>query len=340
MAIGSVARLAARPLHRGSAGRPVRGGGGWASPQVMTGWQPPVAMSGPEANVQPMAASEGPTSYYPASASPPASWGQTPAFSSPAYPSGYQASGMPEGTWTSQVAPASAGPEPLPLGPLADALSAIEALPLGALPQALSTISNLGSPLAGGTAPVANPVATAGLPDPQSYFICQLHDSRFNPDAPNTTADCGPTSLAMVLKAFGKAPAEPDAEALVDQVRYTMTGAVNHNALTTPDEILSAGQQYGLSGTKVSSVDQVESAVSRGQLVVLAGNPVAYNTGFSSQQYYPFSGGHFIVVTGVSGDRVTIDDPLSHVGAISISTAQLQQYMAYQGWNEGIAFGA
>ncbi len=307
MAIGSVARAGARPLYRGSATGSVRAGGGWAPPQVQTGWQPPVVMAWDQTAIEPPAAPVAPF---------------------------FSASSAAVGTAS------SSGPEPLPLGPLADALSAIEALPVGSLSQVLSTISELGASQGGAPAPVGASSSAVSLSDPQSYFICQLHDSRFNPDAPATTADCGPTSLAMVLKAFGKAPSEPDAEALIDQVRYTMTGADDHNGLTTPDEILSAGQQYGLSGAKVSSVDQVEAAVSAGQLVVLSGNPAAYNTGFSSQQYYPFSGGHFIVVTGVSGDRVTIDDPLSHIGAISISTAQLQQYMAYQGWNEGIAFAA
>lgn len=191
-----------------------------------------------------------------------------------------------------------------------------------------------------------SPAAASGYQDSlslssqaASHFICQLYDPTYNPEAPAATADCGPTSLAMVLETFGKAPAAANPEDLIDQVRQTMTGSVDHNADTTPGQILSAAQQYGLSGYPVSNLGQIQAALGQGKLVVLAGNPAAYNTGLSAQQYYPFSGGHYIVVTAINGDTATIEDPLSHVGALTIRTAQLQQYMAYQGWNTGIALG-
>jgi len=191
--------------------------------------------------------------------------------------------------------------------------------------------------------PASTPVSTSvpgwnGLPNPNSYFISQLYDPRFNPYAPRVTANCGPTSLAMILKAFGKAPSYSNVENLIDQVRYRMTGRNDNNEYTNENQLISAGSAYGLSSTRVNNVDQIESQLKQGKLVVLAGNPAAYNYAFSSDQYFPFSGPHFIVVSQVDGDRVVINDPLSHVGAIVINRKHLQEFMSYKGWYSGVAF--
>ncbi|MNX57341.1 hypothetical protein D3C86_881570 [compost metagenome] len=71
--------------------------------------------------------------------------------------------------------------------------------------------------------------------------------------------------------------------------------------------------------------------------MVLAGNPVAYTNRFTDSQYAKFDGGHFILVTGIQGDRVSINDPQSRVGSLTISRAELAQYMGFQGWNVGVA---
>jgi hypothetical protein len=40
------------------------------------------------------------------------------------------------------------------------------------------------------------------------------------------------------------------------------------------------------------------------------------------------------------GDRVWINDPLSKVGSLEITKAELQQYMSFQNWNVGVAVWA
>ena len=205
------------------------------------------------------------------------------------------------------------------------------------------------SPSSGNSTPPVSapppPVSSAqapswnGLPNPNSYFTSQMYDSRFNPYAPYSTANCGPTSLAMVLRAFGKTPSYTNLENLIDQVRYQMTGRNDNNELTNENQVMRAASYYGLSSQLVNNVSDVERQLKQGKLVVLAGNPASYNYPFSSNQYFGFSGGHFIVVSDIQGDRVVVNDPLSRVGAIVISRKHLEEYMSYKNWNSGVALG-
>lgn len=60
--------------------------------------------------------------------------------------------------------------------------------------------------------------------DPNRFFLSQSFDPRFNPQAPRSTANCGPTSLAMALVAFHKVPYQSGQQELILQVRRLMTG--------------------------------------------------------------------------------------------------------------------
>ncbi|MBM3268497.1 MAG: peptidoglycan-binding protein [Candidatus Sericytochromatia bacterium] len=177
-----------------------------------------------------------------------------------------------------------------------------------------------------------------GNPDPRQYFISQIYDPRFNPYAPRSTANCGPTSLAMVLRAFGKEPPAGNEQDLILQVRKAMTGRTDQNEYTNEYQLMSAASQYGLDSKQVSDIPGMERELRAGKLVILAGNPDAFNSSLPADQYFGFSGGHFIVVNAIEGDRVVISDPLSKVGPLVITRQQLQQYMAYKNWNSGVAF--
>lgn len=102
-------------------------------------------------------------------------------------------------------------------------------------------------------------------------------------------------------------------------------------------QVEDAAKALGLKTNRVESIREVEAALAEGFLVVLAGNPAAYNTGIPRDQYDGFSGGHFILVTGKDKGRFLVNDPLSHVGTLSVDATQLEQYMAFRNWNIGIA---
>lgn len=177
--------------------------------------------------------------------------------------------------------------------------------------------------------------------DPNRFFMSQVRDSRYNPDAPAGNTNCGPTSLAMALKALGLQPpglSNPSSpEAWIETTRMAMEGDTDSFKLTSDDDVLRGALKSGAQAEKVSGLQGVEQAVSEGKLVAVAGNPVAYENRLSSDQYAHFNGGHFILVSAINGDQVTVEDPMSHMGSFTISRDELQRYMGFQGWNVGVA---
>lgn len=176
--------------------------------------------------------------------------------------------------------------------------------------------------------------------DPNSFFISQVR-SGWNPLANNGNTNCGPASLAMALKAIGLMPPglqnRANPEEWIDKTRRAMEGDENDYKLTSDDDVLRGALMSGARAEKVYDLSGVEGALREGKLVVLAGNPVVYQNRFRDDQYAKFNGGHFILVTAIQGDRVTINDPQSRVGSLSLSRSELAAYMAFKDWNVGVA---
>jgi hypothetical protein len=185
--------------------------------------------------------------------------------------------------------------------------------------------------------------AAPSLPDPSTYFISQIKDRNFNPDAPSNNRNCGPATLAMALRALGLRPPTlrnpNDTEAWVDAARYAMEGDTDKSKYTDEDQMLNGAIASGAKAYKVTSLDEVAQALQQGQLVALAGNPQSYENRLTNAQYNHFNGGHFILVTGVQGNTFTISDPQAHIPSITVSRDELRRYMAYQDWNVGVAIG-
>lgn len=190
-----------------------------------------------------------------------------------------------------------------------------------------------------GQVPVSSgpPGRWAPAGDPERFFIAQVTHPRYNPDAPSATANCGPASLAMALLAFHRVPAQANRQALVMQVRQLMTGRQDAQELTSEVDVTRGAQAAGLKSRYVETLAEVEAAVRQGELVVLAGNPAAYNKQLSSEQYVPFDGGHFVLVAGLEGDRWLVSDPYSLQGPLLVSREAMEQFMAYRQWNVGVA---
>jgi predicted double-glycine peptidase len=165
------------------------------------------------------------------------------------------------------------------------------------------------------------------LADPGAYFLTQNRTAQYNPmQPPGTNANCGPASLAMALRAFGRAPAGMDSPAkahdLVQYVRKAMTGQVDEQAWTYPDQVKAGAQQLGLKADTVFTARNILEAVAQpGHLVVVNLNP---SPAYVDQLADAYDGGHFALLTGVDGQQVTLDDPLAP-HPIKISRAQLEE---------------
>lgn len=192
----------------------------------------------------------------------------------------------------------------------------------------------------------ASPASAAAASDPNAYFMTQSYDPTWNPNGPQLSEDCGPTSLAMALRAAGIAPpgvsVPTDAsgnEAFIAATRQAMLPGSDSGTPTDATDVYNGAIASGANAAYVNSPAEVEAAVASGKQVVLAGDPVAYSARFPDMSSY--DGGHFILVTAVVGSgankRYLINDPLSHTGSVAITQQELETYMGYNGWNSGVA---
>lgn len=174
-------------------------------------------------------------------------------------------------------------------------------------------------------------------PSGNPYFISQMRDPEWNPEGPEWSANCGPACLAMAFKAYGLADPDDSAQGLIRTARLAITGSVNDFSTTSLEGIRRAAERQGLETGVVYGPEAVAAALEAGRLVILAGNPRAYNTRFGDREYQAFSGAHFVLVTGLDAEGAWINDPLSRVGAVRISHAELAAFMGYRAWDTGLS---
>ena len=177
------------------------------------------------------------------------------------------------------------------------------------------------------SASASGPVSNA-LAHVDRYFITQYAQHRYNPNQPGAAlnANCGPTSLAMALRAFGKEPRTmadaAGAYRLIRSVRIAMTGSDDEDDWTYPVQIKDAARQYGLHSRIVFTLPKIESAMSvPGRLMIVNVNPCP---AYVDQLAYRCDGGHFALLTRIAGDRAFLNDPLGP-GPIVITLKQLDK---------------
>lgn len=157
------------------------------------------------------------------------------------------------------------------------------------------------------------------------YFITQYKHQRYNPSQlRGNNANCGPTALAMALKAFGKEPASlvgaDNAYQLIRTVRAAMTGKVDEQAWTYPAQVRDGARKLGLRSDLVFGIDRIKQVMSQpGRMVVVNINP---SPAYAEKLAIKYNGGHFALVTRIEGNQVYLNDPLAPEPII-ITTEQL-----------------
>ncbi len=180
----------------------------------------------------------------------------------------------------------------------------------------------------------------AGVRDPRTVHVSQV-PSRFNPNPAPGNRDCGPASVVMALRLIGTpipgATSSDAPQKLINRARK-LTGNLSAAASTTNHELGRALRAAGASTREIMDAASIKAAVLDGKPVILNGNPRhagAYGWKFSERQMQPYNGAHWIVVSGWDAASRTfiVNDPLSKVGAVKVTPAQLE---AYRGGSLGI----
>jgi hypothetical protein len=157
------------------------------------------------------------------------------------------------------------------------------------------------------------------------YFITQYYHKKYNPaQAQVNNANCGPTSLAMAVRAFGVEPSGMEASStsneLIRTVRQAMTGRVDESTWTYPVQVRDGARKFGLSSKIVFGLPAIKEAMSvPGRLMVININP---SPAYADKLAIPYNGGHFALLTRITGDKAYVSDPLG-AGPIVISLKQL-----------------
>lgn len=163
----------------------------------------------------------------------------------------------------------------------------------------------------------------------ERHFITQYRHVRWNPtQGRSDNANCGPTSLAMALKAYGRVPADVVNQApaaLIARVRRAMTGRPDEDTWTYPVQVLLAAPRFGLQAEYVFGLQEIQRVMRLpGRLVVLNLNPTP---AYVKRLTRPYDGGHFALLTAIEGHRATVCDPLASA-PLTLSLTQLAQALA------------
>ncbi len=179
----------------------------------------------------------------------------------------------------------------------------------------------------------SSPTAT-----PDSIHMTQVYDETYNPNGAMTSADCGPTSLAMGLEYLGLNP-DGSVQDKIDSARKGMGDPSRdgydedgnrleeeHHTYTDVDDMRRSAQAAGATTYDVSTMDDLITHVSQGHPVVLGGQGAG--SIYGSQNDVDYEGGHFITVSAYDPETgmFTINDPLSHKGPIKVTREQLGQF--------------
>jgi len=180
----------------------------------------------------------------------------------------------------------------------------------------------------------------AGVRSPRAVHVSQVH-SKYNVAPATGNRDCGPASVVMTLRLLDKqvpgANAKSAPQGLINAVRR-LAGNTSNATSTTNHELGRALRAAGTSTREIADGAAVRRAVMDGKPVILNGNPRnagAYGRSFGAGQMTPYNGAHWIVVSGFDTKAGTyiVNDPLSKVGPVKVTPAQLE---AYRGGSLGI----
>lgn len=244
-----------------------------------------------------------------------------------------QRAAQPQATQTLPQTPQS------PLRPTSPSPSVAGAAAVTARPTSSSvsspTTTTSGSGTSAAAAAYLRPNATATR-TPSSVHISQFRN-RYNPNGPAMAPNCGPASVAMALRLIGlDVPGfqgQKD-QRVLDTARIIGTGKNDTSVGTTDSELEKVVNAAGGRWTESTNLDQMLGWAKSGVPVILAGNPSqAWNKRFPANQVYPYNGGHWVTVSGYNSQtgNYVVNDPLSAVGPIEVSQAELQQYFSKDG---------
>lgn len=170
------------------------------------------------------------------------------------------------------------------------------------------------------------------------FFKLQYLNAKYNPNGPNGSNNCGPASLAMILKMLGKEPANISVETSIDYARAQMFGYSNSvkqglNVLdldkqsTNWDQIKAGITKTGGKPEDLQGWDQLDQSLNQGKPVISWGFlrpewrqqfPQRVGDGYTS---------HLNAILGKTPDgKYIVADPMHQGGPVAMTKQQLSVF--------------
>jgi hypothetical protein len=205
-------------------------------------------------------------------------------------------------------------------------------------------------------------LTTTGLPTSASgavdFFRLQFNHPKWNPTGPNSSSNCGPASLSMLMSTLGIGPKNVSAETLIDHARYLMNDRIGNGeregvnifnqdgAYTDWSQLRKGITNAGGTAQSIDSWTDLDENLSQGCPAVVIGY---YNQSWKNQFPDPSLAGsgnvaHFVTVLGRTKEgNYIVADPMYKGGPVEMTKFQLSKFF-YSGQNpvqgdpKGLAF--
>ncbi|WP_295618546.1 C39 family peptidase [Chamaesiphon sp. GL140_3_metabinner_50] len=184
----------------------------------------------------------------------------------------------------------------------------------------------------------SNNIILSSVSQANNYFKTQYYNNQWNPDGPLSSENCGPTSVAMIFKLFGKELSNTSVQTSINRARQLMNAPMNNNIQTNNLQVVTGLSSVGLRSNTYSydsnTLAQIDRDLADGKAVIAFGY---YGTNWRNQfPSYSLTGAgdtnHINTILGkTSSGNYLVGDPLYRGGVVEMNRTQLAVFFSYNG---------
>lgn len=141
--------------------------------------------------------------------------------------------------------------------------------------------------------------------EPGTVLVEVPYHSQEDADADAAWADCGPTSLRMLIAWDAVRQGKPNPDLTVNAI--TQTVGIGPKQFSSFNQLIAAATHYGLDvlHTNQATIGRVKRELDAGRPTLQL---VRYGS-YSGRQHTRFTAGHFLVVVGYDAEHMIVNDP-------------------------------
>ncbi len=175
-----------------------------------------------------------------------------------------------------------------------------------------------------------------------TYFKTQFYNAQWNPDGPGKSNNCGPTSVAMMFKLFGKEPGNLSVQGSINYARQMMNVASSWTGFTSDTQMMTGLANAGLRATNRMSNgtwSQLDQDLAAGKAVIAWGY-YGSNWRYQFPSYSSTGDGstdHINTILGKTPNgNYLVGDPMYRGGVVEMNRNQLAVFFSYgKGGHDG-----